>query len=245
MQEGAQLRLVLPNGEETSLVVSSLTRCRARYNPAISPGDVDAVVPGYRICKVMLKDGVSKFTRDAQETSCFARHPSGRVHSLTLSFDVVEDGAMVADLLTLVCWRLKKLSLKNEPSDHAKLDLSALAEACPALEGLDIEDFDVVVTVDSDALRVWPIQKIEIYGSTSVPDLATCLRNHSYRMARELATLSVCRLHHSTCDTREVESLNEHDGDFLPLTKEKLPNEAKAALTSVVKSRKGGIPRLL
>ncbi|EGZ13139.1 hypothetical protein PHYSODRAFT_302861 [Phytophthora sojae] len=243
LKQGAQIQLVLPNGEETVLEVSSPYRCRARYDPFSSPELVDAVVPGYGVCKVILRDEVSEFVRDGQGNSVLSRALWNSIRSLTFSFESVEVGALVTDLLGLICWRVKSLFVRKrkterDPTTQPVLDLSILSEVCPDLEELNIIGFNVVVGSRSHALRTWRIRKIEIYGSTIVPDLGPCLDNPSYQMARGLAILTVSASYQWEYDINEMLALNSHDGDYLALTKNRLPSESKAALISVVKSRR-------
>ncbi|KAG7386573.1 hypothetical protein PHYPSEUDO_015481 [Phytophthora pseudosyringae] len=61
-------------------------------------------------------------------------------------------------------------------------------------------------------------------------------RDPTLRMARELVKLEATSPRNQEVDEDQVTDLTVHDGEFLPIVKEKLPTSSKIALMSVVTS---------
>jgi hypothetical protein len=97
-----------------------------------------------------------------------------------------------------------------------------------------LEFFNVtVLPCNNDALGSWPIKKLRVKMSHTFPDLAPYLESPTMRTAQELMEISVS----AKGDEEKKAKLDAHDGDYLPLVKEKFPLQSKFAMLSVVASR--------
>jgi hypothetical protein len=157
IQAGTKLRPVGPRaGDDTVLVVSQDLRCRALYKA--SSKQLDVVVPGYGICtapnvRVFERDRVvgspSGFL-DTARTSC-------GVKSLSVSFADIDNERLLRRFLALIGGRLQSLTLRNSGVPHrgVRLDLDAVAAACPELQALCVDDFEVTFSGANEHLRDW------------------------------------------------------------------------------------------
>jgi hypothetical protein len=239
--EGAELQ---PTSNE--VLISALAfRCRARYTSTSTPGWVEAVVPGYGICKTRVGDEVSCFDRDSSQLGTPTSRDC-RLQSLKLHIASIELDTLVLGLLKHVGSGLRTLSMEldetltdeyYDPNRRADLDLGKLAAVCPRLEVLELKYFDVVVLpCNDDALRDWPIKKMIAAGTDRFPDLAPYLENLEMQMARELVDITIHAPENEDFDEEKRKKLEGHDGDYLPLVKEKFPLQSKVAVLSVVAS---------
>lgn len=229
--EGAELRLREVNGgDECVVVVSKACRCRALYDP--TEGElVNVIVPGYGACKAKL-GASSRFTPDCRKSNFPRKRLTG---SFAIRNTTIESPAVLMDLLALVTSGLRSLLLRARTP--TQLDLSLLCIACPDLQELFTRNFNVKVAVQDESLGRWPIKRIDFMDCTgTLADLTSCLRNKSLRLARELVHLQVRPPRRLTYDDAAASELMAHDGEILPVTKDKLPAQSKAAMISVVTS---------
>ncbi|KAE9041117.1 hypothetical protein PR001_g6765 [Phytophthora rubi] len=215
-------------------VLSSGCRCRSLYDPIDSVSWVNFVVPGYGICNAKLGEGV-KFTPDSEKPVFPEKRFCG---SLEINHVKFETSAVLMELLTLVTHGLRSLELyinkKVVAAISIRIDLSALSMACPDLQRLSITEFNVIVSAHNESLCRWPVKTIAIENCTGpLSDLTRCLRNPTLRMARQLVEVKVTA-RKNALDEEGKRELKVHDGEFLPITKEKFPAESKAAMLSVV-----------
>ncbi|OWZ01575.1 hypothetical protein PHMEG_00027007, partial [Phytophthora megakarya] len=117
-----------------------------------------------------------------------------------------------------------------------ELDLRALSVACPELQTLSTYYINVVLSVHYNALRRWPIQYMSLTGIQQISDLELCLSDTATQMARTLVELKVTSRMDERLDEEEVKKLKAHDGEFLPVIKEKFPLQLKIAMISAVTS---------
>jgi hypothetical protein len=243
--EGAELWPLSVAGGDANVLVSTLPiRCRARYFPTSTPDWVEAVVPGYGICKTRVGHGASCFDRDPFELDTQPFREC-RLRSLYLYMDEMEWDALVLELLRYVGGGLLTLSIAIDRANSfefydpllSDLDLSELAVVCPHLEVLELDGFDVVLRPSNDdALRDWPIKKTLAAGTDRFPDLAPYLENLEMRMARELVDISIEAGGHEDFDEEKTKSLEGNNGEYLPLVKAKFPLQSKMGMLSVVAS---------
>ncbi|OWZ14828.1 hypothetical protein PHMEG_00011624 [Phytophthora megakarya] len=231
--EGVHLRPTgLPSNAAPVLVLSRARRCRALYDPASMTDCIDVVVPGYGICKMELKavDRARLFIRDISSNSLNER--SSHICSLDLKFSE-ESKSMIKDLLRLIGGGLRTLSLSYHDTNKMSLELNDVATTCTELESLYSDALAVTISSRDLELCNWGIKKVSIKAADEISGLLNCLRNPSYRMSRELTNLMVTQF---GAGREYVEALKAHDKDFLFLTKEKFPDQSKAALLSVVRT---------
>ncbi|KAE9105660.1 hypothetical protein PF002_g12190 [Phytophthora fragariae] len=237
IREGTELYPRVRYGDNDSgFVLSSGCRCRALYDPNDGVSFVNFVVPGYGIRKPQLGEGV-KFTPESEKTVFPEKRLCG---SLALYNSTFETSAVLMELITLVTHGLRSLTLDGYGEEvttaATPIDLCALSTACPELQHLYTIKFNVVVSAHNESLRRWPIKMIAVRDCTSpLSDLTRCLRNPTLRMARQLVELEVTA-RKNVLDEEEMRELNANDGEFLHITKEKLPAKSKAAMLSVVTS---------
>lgn len=216
--------------------MSRACHCRALHDP-LDGEWVTVIVPGYGVCKAKLGEGI-RFTPDSDNPAFPVKRLCG---SLEISRVRFETAAVLMDLLTLVTSGLRRLTL-FAPDDDAtaaiQIDLCVFSTACPELRHLSVTHFDVVVSAHNVSLRRWPVKTIFLQWwqerRSTLSDVTRCLKNTELRMTRELTSLEVRPS--SLVDPDEVKELNSRDGEFLPVAKEKLPAESKAALMSVATS---------
>jgi hypothetical protein len=242
--EGAELHSTSMAEGDTKVIISALPiRCRARYFPMSTPDWVEAVVPGDGICKTRVGHGASCFDRDSLEfdTQTFRDCP---LQWLELCISEIGLHTLVLELLRYVGGGLRTLLIKLDQTDvdedygpniPADLDLGELACACPHLDFLELKYFDVVVRPCHDeALRNWPITEMNIFASYKLPDLAPYLKRPEVRMARGLVDISIEAGGHEDFGEEKRRDLEGHDGEYLPLVKEKFPLQSKVGMLSVV-----------
>lgn len=240
--EGADLwatRMEHPGS--TCFVSAEALSCRARHCPAISSDNVEAVVPGYGICMTKVGDEAATFQCDSSE---LAYQTECRLRSLGLHMGRIELDTLVLDLLRFIGGDLRTLSIQLDESNPdeeydtahvADIDLCVLAAVCPKLEVLELICFDVVVqSANDDALRRWPIKTMNIIDSFTLPSLQPYLSNPATRMARGLTLLQIFAPEGEEFSEAERNKLEAHDGEYLPITKEKFPTEAKIAMLSTM-----------
>ncbi|KAK1929986.1 hypothetical protein P3T76_014483 [Phytophthora citrophthora] len=208
-------------------LVPASVRCRAWFKD----GYVEAVVPGLGLCRTRLGNGVSEVSHESEtSTQVFSAFSS-----LNAYFTPFEASAVVNNLLEVIGSHLHYLKLCTPTHSNDALDLSVLSAVCPHLESLNTIRFDVVVSVHNEALRLWPIRELTICDNTRLADLTSCLQNSDLRMARELVEIFLESMGQEY-DEGEKLNLSAHNGDFLSVTKEKVPIESKVAMISVVSS---------
>ncbi|EGZ13092.1 hypothetical protein PHYSODRAFT_334902 [Phytophthora sojae] len=208
IDEGTELRLCGAfGGGRSSTVVASACRCRALHDPNDSEW-INLVVPGYGACKAKLDDRG------------------------------FETPGVLIDVLVLVTRGLCSLKLYFNAEDAtaaSHVDLCALARACPNLLYLCLRYATVVVSEHEAALRLWSVKTIKLDEcSCTLADLVGCLRDPKLRMARELVQLKVTPRKNEEFAEEEVREVMAHNGQFLPVVKEKLTTSSKAAVISVV-----------
>ncbi|EGZ13148.1 hypothetical protein PHYSODRAFT_334930 [Phytophthora sojae] len=175
----------------------------------------------------------------------------GELRTLSIQLDEwdpdeeIELDTLLLDLLGLIGGELRTQSIQSDEWDPdeeydtehvADIDLCALAVVCPKLEVLQLVCFDVVVqSTNSDALCKWPIKKMNIINSENVPNLGPYLSNPATRIARGLTELRASRLDGEEFAGAERDVLEAHDGECLPIAKEKFPTEAKVAMLSTMR----------
>ncbi|KAE8989100.1 hypothetical protein PR001_g21862 [Phytophthora rubi] len=238
IQKGAQLS----GRNGTRLEITRALRCRALYYPATTADSVEVVVPGYGICTTKIEDGGNNFVSDAVCPSL----PSDqlkRINSLTLDLTALESEAVLMQLLSLIGGSLQWLSLsRNERASRSqrarsqKIDLCMLATTCPELEELNLTFCVVRVSAPNQALRQWAIKDISLDDVDDVSAMVTCLTDTTLRMRKTLVRLDVHHLYGHPLCPHDKKRLSAFNGEFLPVTKEKLPNQSKAAMLSAVRS---------
>ncbi|ETL48016.1 hypothetical protein F441_02429 [Phytophthora nicotianae CJ01A1] len=125
----------------------------------------------------------------------------------------------------------------HDPNNRADLDLGRLAVVCPKLERIKLSCFDVVVLpTHDDALRDWPIQKIDIKYSATLSTLAPYLQNPSMRMSRDLVELNVEASSNVDFDEEDKGKTLADDVDYPPLVKENFSLQCKKAVISIMNS---------
>ncbi|GMF44001.1 unnamed protein product [Phytophthora fragariaefolia] len=232
--EGTELHLCGVNDVDIgTFVVPSRCRCRALYDPTDSKW-ISIVVPGYGMCKSILGGG-AQFVPDP-EKPCFRKK---RVSTgLVISYVKFETSTVLMDMLALVTSGLRKLKIYADNDDmthRIDVDLYALSIACPELQDLTIGIFNVIVSAYDEPLRRWSVKTIRLHEYTGrLSDLAECLRNSTPQLSRSLVCIEVDPPRHGECNKQEVEELMAHNGEFLPVTKEKFPIKSKLAVLSVV-----------
>ncbi|ETM01118.1 hypothetical protein L917_02253 [Phytophthora nicotianae] len=236
MQEGAQF---LYSNETTTLVTTTSCRCRAARCTDIRmmANMARVVVPGYDICRVKIGDGAVFIPDNSRGFS--QGYQSRCIRALILDRLVVGDDSLVVELLAKIGKGLQKLCITKAESsfryrNDEGLDLSVLAAICPELEELTLMAFDVVVSEHNEPLHRWPVKKMRLCETSRFPSLTQCLTDNTFLTAANLAQLSVTSSYGSSFSEDEIRELKSHDGEFLPLTKEKFPLQMKVALLSVV-----------
>ncbi|OWY95352.1 hypothetical protein PHMEG_00034668, partial [Phytophthora megakarya] len=118
----------------------------------------------------------------------------------------------------------------------AQLNLCALSAACPELRILKTDKINVVVSVDQNTLRHWPIKRLVLKSIQHVSSLLPLLSDPKLRSSRELVKLKVTTRGHERFNKEEVKMLKAHNGEFLSVVKEKFPIQSKIAKISAVTS---------
>ncbi|OWY97168.1 hypothetical protein PHMEG_00032368 [Phytophthora megakarya] len=235
LQAGVEVHLCdFLDDEHAVIMIPISCRCRAVYDPNNGNELVNFVVPGYGACVAKL-GGAVQFTPDST--------PNFRVKplrgSLALMYITIETPEVLLDLLTMITSGLRALKLYGHhkyTATQIHLDLCALATACPKLRELSTDSIDVVVSSHNNALRQWPIKYMELNVIQQVSDLLPCLGDPTTRMAHELVELRVSIQWREPFDDEEVKKLKAHNGEFLPVVKEKFPLPLKIAMISAVTS---------
>ncbi|KAE9015997.1 hypothetical protein PR001_g14760 [Phytophthora rubi] len=192
---------------------------------------VEVVVPGFGICTTKIEDGGNNFVSDAVCPSL----PSSqlkRISSLTLDLTTLESEAVLTQLLSLIGGSLRMLSLAS----RSQIDLCMLASTCPELEELRLRFSGVRVSAPNKALREWAIKNITLSDVDDVFAMVTCLTDATLRMRKTLVRLAVFPSYGHPLCPHDKKRLSAFNGEFLPVTKEKLPNQSKAAMLSAVRS---------
>ncbi|ETI54780.1 hypothetical protein F443_02479 [Phytophthora nicotianae P1569] len=186
-------------------------------------------------------------------SNCFEHYPVQAVEargcclrSLSLPISKIELDTLVLDVLWFIGGDLRKLSMLidesnpdevHDPNNRADLDLGRLAVVCPKLERIKLSCFDVVVLpTHDDALRDWPIQKIDIKYSATLSTLAPYLQNPSMRMSRDLVELNVEASSNVDFDEEDKGKTLADDVDYPPLVKENFSLQCKKAVISIMNS---------
>jgi hypothetical protein len=221
--------LLLDSDDDTTFVLSAEIRCRARYDPATMAAQVHAVIPGFGICQVALGSGVA-FVPDHRDISVGGLC-SRSLEYFKLFVEYVDTPEVLTNLLSLVGGRLEIFWFRNTGVDSFAVDLSTFSSACPQLEKLTLSKVEVVVSDPSESFRNWGLKTLVIDGVVS--DLATCLNDTTFRVARELAEVTVNVPRDWDFDQAREEELLAHNDDFLAVAKDKLPIKSKAAMLSV------------
>ncbi|RAW21517.1 hypothetical protein PC110_g22039, partial [Phytophthora cactorum] len=232
--KGTELRPVgLGSDSDITLVFQRDCELRAYYDDWSMDGTAEVVVPGYGCCKVTISEEVTKFVRDSPLLQTVVSR--GGIRSLSLTLTDLESDQLVLRLFNLIGRKLQTLSLffRCVVDRQVSLDLNAMASACPELKELRLHDWNVTMQNGTEALRVWGVKKLSISGGQMVDGLEECLQNPDYRMSRELVELKVSpnRIfrHHRLIifEPEYVTSLMQHNKEFLPVAKKKLPQSSR------------------
>ncbi|POM63539.1 Hypothetical protein PHPALM_21043 [Phytophthora palmivora] len=216
--------------DKTVVILPSDCCCRAHYDPANSEW-VNVIVPGYGKCKAKLGDAI-EYTPDSATSRLRTKRFCGSMAFTGISTEAPE---LLMELLTLVATGLHTLKLINwDVTRLPQLDLRTLSAACPKLQVLETENYNVVVSAHANALRQWSIKQMSLQGTQQVSDLIPCLSDPTLRSSRKLVKLKVTSPRNHAFDKEEVKLLTSHDGEFLPVIKEKFPILLKTAMISVV-----------
>lgn len=120
-----------------------------------------------RICRVVVEEGI-EFIPDSQEEFVIGER-TRPWNFFKLFVDHIESMEVLMGLLDLVGGRLRDLWCGNTGQDLVTVDLSAIATACPRLKSLFLSDVSVTMSdIDNEALCAWPLQKLEIEGSSMI-----------------------------------------------------------------------------
>ncbi|GMF43934.1 unnamed protein product [Phytophthora fragariaefolia] len=236
IREGTELHLCGVNDVDIeTFVVPSRCRCRALYDPA--EGEcINIVVQGYGMCKSKLGGGV-QFVPDP-EKPCFRKKRVST--SLSLKYVTFETSTVLMDMLALVTSGLLKLTIYagyNDTMHRIEVDLYTLSIACPELQNFTVGIFNAIVSAYDEPLCRWRVKTIRLREYTGLlSDLTECLRNSTLQLSRSLTCIEVDPPWYGECNKQEVEELMAHNGDFLPVIKEKFPIKSKLAVLSVVTS---------
>lgn len=242
VKKGTKVR---PNGYESAgdatLVLSQDYNFRANCDGSHVNDVAKVVVPGYGVCELDLREGVTEFVQD----SCINPGIRCGIRSLSLTLTDVENDGVVSSLFGLIGKGLHTLSLdfKCLVDRQFELDLNDMAAACPDLKELTLRDWNVTLGYDTEALRSWGIKKLAIRGSEIVENLVEHMSDPANRMSRELVELEVSpnriyRQHQLIIFTDDyVDSLNALDKVPLPVQKKKLAKSSRCAMISVVSNR--------
>jgi hypothetical protein len=246
LHEGTRVTSRSEGIAHTTFVLARAWRCRAYCDSVRTRTHADVNVPGYGICRLDLADGKHSFVPDPITWGReIPSNNANNLSSLQLHLKEVERDELILRLLTLVGRRLRKLDLTVEMSDRIyTVDLSELAVVCPDLENLVICNCNVT-TSNYQALHGWGLRKLSIASADIVCDLASCLSDPTCRMARQLLTVLICVVLDEwgalddeagtfAATTSNLEALEEHDGDYLPIAGTAFPVQSKVAMISVV-----------
>ncbi|KAK1943402.1 hypothetical protein P3T76_004798 [Phytophthora citrophthora] len=240
LAQGSELRPLLVSQNDVIVVVCRRYKCRALLS---TQDHALVVVPGYGICQVSVGDGLNAFVRDSPGDLSALPASTDRIFALELDVKELEDGALVAQLLSLIGKRLTRLSIYYTGGSHQHVDLSDIAASCLHLKYLLLRDFMVSITPNAKVVHEWGIQRLIIEGSSEITDLPACLSDPRCRMAKELVELRVVEsetrsqsawLRNMQVSSEFATSLQQHDGDYLNVTKKKFPLASKAAMLSVI-----------
>ncbi|KAF4030462.1 hypothetical protein GN244_ATG17746 [Phytophthora infestans] len=237
VQEGAKLFYAV---ESVTLDITATCRFRAVRDTGSGflANTARVVAPGYGLCIVKIGEG-AVFIPTSSPQNVSRGFQTRRIRALTLQTLVVEDDSLVVELLSKIGRGLQKLwiaKLENSPrrQNTKGLDLSVLAAICPELEELSLVACDVLVSEYNESLRRWPVKKMGLCETSRFPLIAQCLSDDTFLMATNLTQLCVTSSVGSSFSENETRELRFHNGEFLPLLKEKLPIQMKVALLSVV-----------
>jgi hypothetical protein len=237
--EGTELQLGGSN-----VVVRRDLRCRAVYDPESMNEEVNVVVPGYGVCRATLSQGAVEFVCDAS-TETRTEQNAGCEHgvsSLNVEFSDVDNDDVVPRFLKAIGSPLRILALGFEcVPQPVHLELRSFAVACPALSELSLSSCNVAVSLHDDTLRGWGLAKLTLFRTNAIDALETLLGDPSYKLVRTLVQLKFSTSKETTQDVTQFRQyahrLLAHDGDVLPVVKEKFPLESKLALISTFESR--------
>ncbi|POM63538.1 Hypothetical protein PHPALM_21042 [Phytophthora palmivora] len=235
VQRGAKLRPGgLDDNDSDNLMMISSCRCRARYNPGEMGDQAEIIVPGNGVCTLQLGDGANTFVPDYVEQRFMLDR--SHVQTLRFKFFLVENPALVTDLLALIGSNLCSLKMGIYwTGRHCSILLDHVATACPRLEDLYLTDFDVTLS-SSKELRNWGLKKMVIQSCEEVVGLTDYLSDPLNRMSLELKELEIKIPRSNQISSVYIDALAAHNGEYIAVMKEELPLECKSAMVSVVES---------
>ncbi|KAL4139121.1 hypothetical protein PRIC2_002619 [Phytophthora ramorum] len=238
IQEGTELRPIgVETVDTTMLVMSRSCRCRARCDESDANGEAEVVVPGYGLCQLKPGDEANKFVPDEPVISRFQGGQSSGLRSLSLEFFEIENHTLVPNLLESIGKNLRSLSLGMFWTGRRRhIMLDDVAAACPHLEELCLANFEVIIS-STEELHNWGVRKLSIQSTEEVVGLTDCLSDPTHRISRELAELEMTFPRSMRDATRYADALTSRNGDYLAVTKEKLPLKSKAGIISVVEGK--------
>lgn len=238
VQKGTALKVAgLPTGNQATIVLSRDVRCRALYDPASNDHVLSVVVPGHGVCHLERERGQeNRFIADPPEGVPERADRGCGVEVLESFFLRPDSGDTLTDMLALIGRNLRALTIAETPDVHITVDVGSLAAACPRLKQLMLTCYDVAIS-NLKGLAGWGVEHLVLVVNKEVPNLAECLSDS--RFFRQLKTLQVVILSYASLKPRYIRALEAHNGECIPVVKEKLSMPSKAALLSVLEARTG------